>query len=293
MSVPGPLQALRARLRQVPWLALCVQRLREALRPAAAQTQHGFRFAGNAAMQAGDFEAEELRLVRELLPRCDRLVDIGANIGLYTCIARHLGRQAFAVEPLPANLRLLRANLAANSWSDTEVAEVGLAAQEGSAELYGADTGASLLAGWATLPRRTLLRHTIRLTTLDALLEGRFEGERLLIKADIEGAEYGMLRGAARSLERAPAPAWLVEICLTENFPDGPNPDYVATFDQFFARGYTARTANAAARPVTREDVARWAAQGRSESGSYNYLFTKPAAPYQSSSVQPAAQRTW
>ncbi len=275
MSVPHPLRALRARLREVPWLALCVQRLRELLRPAGAQTRHGFRFAGNTAMQAGEFEAEELKLVRELLLRCDRLIDIGANIGLYTCIARHLGKQALAVEPLPDNLRLLRANLAANGWSDTEVVEFGLAEQDGSAELYGADTGASLRAGWATLPRRTLLRRKIRLTTLDALLEGRFAGERLLIKADIEGAEHGMLRGAARTLERRPAPAWLVEICLTENFPDGPNPDYVATFEQFFSRGYAARTANAAGRSVTREDVARWAAQGRSESGAYNYLFTK------------------
>ena len=120
-----------------------------------------------------------------------------------------------------------------------------------------------------------MLRHAIRLTTLDALLGDRFAGERLLIKADIEGAEYGMLRGAARTLERNPAPAWLVEICLTENFPDGANPDYAATFEEFFSRGYTVRTANAAARPVTREDVARWAAQGRVESSSYNYLFTR------------------
>jgi len=272
----GPLQGLRARLRQVPLVAYLYHRLRESLAGGGpVDTRHGFRFAGDAAMQAGDFEAEELALVRKLLGEYGVLVDIGANLGLYTCTARSLGRRAIAVEPLPANLRLLRANLAANGWSDTEIAEVGLAAEEGAAELFGTGTGASLVQGWATLPQRTLLRHSIRLTTLDALLGERFVGERLLIKADIEGAELGMLRGAQRTLERSPAPAWLVEICLTENFPGGVNPDYAATFEQFFARGYTARTANAAARPVTREDVVHWAAQGHADSGSYNYLFSK------------------
>jgi FkbM family methyltransferase len=231
--------------------------------------------AGNAAMREGVFEPEEVALVRSLLGECGALVDVGANIGLYTCLARSLGRPALAIEPHPGNLRILRANLAANGWDDTEVVAKGLAETPGTAPLFGANTGASLVPGWAQLPHGTLQRRSIELTTLDALLEGRFAGERLLIKADIEGAEYAMLRGAACTLERSPAPAWLVEICLTENFPGGVNPDYVATFDAFFARGYAARTANAAARPVTRQDVEGWARQGRAESGSHNYLFVR------------------
>ncbi len=272
------LRVLRERLRGVPVAAWLYHRMREALRPLGAPlapTPWGFRMAGHRQMQSGGFEPEEVALVQALLRERDVLVDVGANVGLYTCLARSLGRRALAIEPLPSNLRLLRANLAANGWGDTEIAEVGLAHAPGSAELFGTDTGASLLPGWASLPRRTLLKHTIRLDTLDALLEGRFAGERLLVKVDIEGAEYGMLRGAVRTLERDPAPAWLVEICLAENFPGGRNPDYAATFEAFFSRGYAARTANSAARPVTREDVTRWAARGTSESGSYNYMFTR------------------
>ena len=274
----GPLPGLRARLRRIPLAAYGYHRLRELFLPLSARmsaTPHGFRMAGHAAMQSGNFEPEEVMLVRNLLAERDVLVDIGANVGLYTCLARSLGRRAIAVEPLPANLRFLRANLAANGWQDTEVAPLGLAQEEGTAELFGTDTGASLVSGWGSLSERTLLRRRIRLTTLDALLGERFAGERLLIKADIEGAEQAMLRGAKRTLERAPSPAWLVEICLAENFPGGANPDYVGTFEQFFSRGYSARTANAAARPVTRAEVARWASQGRAESGSHNYLFTR------------------
>jgi FkbM family methyltransferase len=275
--MPGALEALRARMRQVPLAAFFYHRLREALAPfaPAVTTPYGFRLAGNAAMQKGGFEREEVELVRALLAERDVLVDIGANIGLYTCLARSVGKQAVAVEPHPANLRLLRANLAQNGWRDNEIAAVGLSETAGEAELLGSDTGASLVSGWAGLSRRTLLRHRIRLSTLDALLRERFAGKRLLVKIDIEGAELSCLRGALRTLERTPAPAWLVEICLTENFPGGRNPDFLASFDMFFSRGYRAFTANAARAPVSREQAASWARQGRSESGTYNYLFLR------------------
>lgn len=268
---------LRASLRRIPLASYVYHQLRHLLAPLApaSTTPYGFRLAGHAAMRAGGFEREELDLVGELLATRDVLVDVGANIGLYTCLARSLGKQALAVEPVAANLRLLRANLRANGWEDTEVAATGLADATGETEIFGTDTGASLVAGWAGLPRGTMLRQTIPLTTLDALLAERFAGARLLVKIDIEGAEHACLRGALRTLERDPAPAWLVEICLTENFPGGANPNYLATFDLFFSRGYRAVTASAARRPVTREEVAAWAARNRAESGSYNYLFTR------------------
>lgn len=271
------LHTLRASLRRVPLAAYLYHRARELLAPLtpAVDTPYGFRLSGNAAMQTGRFETEEMALVRELLATTDVLIDVGANIGLYSCLARSLGKRAIAVEPLAANLRVLRANLRANGWQDTEVAAVGLAAAPGRTEIFGTNTGASLLRGWAGVSRATMLRETITLSTLDALLGDRLQGARLLIKIDIEGVEHACLQGAVRTLERTPAPAWLVEISLTENFPDGANPNYVATFDAFFSRGYRAVTANAARRPVTREQVTRWAAQNRAESGSHNYLFTR------------------
>ncbi len=271
---------LRQGLRRIPLAAWLVQSLRQwrAASAAPTETPFGFRMAGNAQMQAGTFEPDEVALVREQLAHCDRLVDVGANIGFYACLARAAGRPVLAVEPLAANLQLLLANLTANGWDDAEVVAAGLAARPGIADIFGADTGASLLGGWAGLPDNTPLRQRIALSTLDLVLAHRFPGERLLVKVDVEGAEFGLLQGAVATLDRAPAPRWLVEICLTENFPNGANPDYAATFELFFSRGYAAVTANAARRAVTREDVARWAAAGRCDSGTYNYLFTRDGA---------------
>src|SRR5260221_10312017 len=167
------MQSLRARLREIPIVAYLYHRLRDMLLLGApiSETPYGFRMAGNAAIRSGQFEPEEVALVRTLLGDCAALIDVGANVGLYSCLARSQGRHAIAVEPHPGNLRILRANLAANGWGDTEIVPKGLAGAPGSAPLFGDNTGASLIPGWATLPRSTLQRQTIGLTTLDALLD--------------------------------------------------------------------------------------------------------------------------
>ena len=268
----------RALLRRQPRLAYLAHAARHAWlsgRQQLVMTPFGFRFAGSSDMQSGAFEPLEVELVRSLLPLHQRFVDIGANIGFYSCLARSFDVPVLAIEPLPTNLRVLLANLAANAWEDTEVVAAGLSSRPGVAEIFGDGTGASLLKGWASLPDNTLLRERIPLTTLDNILGSRFAGERLLIKIDVEGAEHDLLAGAMTTLKRDPAPTWLIEICLKENFPEGGNPRFVETFEKFFELGYRAESANAERRPVGREDVARWAKRGHAELGGHNYLFRR------------------
>jgi hypothetical protein len=95
-----------------------------------------------------------------------------------------------------------------------------------------------------------------------------------VIKLDVEGAEYSVLKGAEETLARYPRPKWLIEICLNEFHPQGLNPHYFETFELFWSNGYTVRTADDASKEVTRDQVARWVAQGRSDSGVINYLCT-------------------
>lgn len=75
---------------------------------------------------------------------------------------------------------------------------------------------------------------------MDNVLAGRFSGERLLLKIDVEGAEYAVLKGAIATLARTPKPAWLLEICLQEFHPGGANPDFREIFDPFHSHGYVA-----------------------------------------------------
>ncbi len=212
-------------------------------------------FGVNRMMQEGTFEPAEIALVRQLLARSDVFVDVGANIGLYTCVARSLGKHAIAIEPQNQNLSLLYSNLKLNGWNDVEVFPLGVAEKPGLLELYGASgPSASLIRGWAGYSQR--YRQTIATCTLDTLLGSRFAGRKLLIKIDVEGAEYQVLLGAQQTIARSPRPTWLVEICLSEFHPGGVNPHFIETFELFWQHGYETHWASGDKRRVDRQDIA-------------------------------------
>jgi FkbM family methyltransferase len=236
-------------------------------------TPFGFRFAGNARMQRGEFEQHETRLLQRLAPEIDVFVDVGANIGYYVCLMRSLGKQVVAVEPLRQNLDYLIMNVLENGWADVELLPVGLADRTGLVEMYGGGTGASLIPQWSGAS--TNLHRTIPVSTLDDVVGTRFGGRRVLVKVDVEGAELGVLRGAQRTLRATPAPRWLIEVCLTEHHPSGRNPSYLLVFDEFFGQDYRAYSVESGMRPVTKADVQRWFDSGQRDFGSINFLFEK------------------
>lgn len=260
--------------RRFPHLAreYYVYRFASALRRHPSRpTPHGFQFRGNELMQNGQFEPGETALLRRCASQVDVYVDVGANIGFFVCLMRSLGKRVVAVEPLQQNIDYLFANLEANGWSDVEVLPLGAGREPGIVQLYGGGTGASLVEHWAGASGS--LRSTIPVNSLDNLLAGRFSGDRLLIKIDVEGAELGALQGAVGLLTRLPRPQWLIEICLTENHPLGVNPHYVAVFDLMFAHGYRAYSVEADLREVRRQDVAKWFATRVRDFGYVSFYF--------------------
>lgn len=237
-------------------------------------TRWGFQFAGALPDPADPDEQAHVRALEAMIGACDVFVDVGANVGFYTCLARARGKAVVAVEPFPLNVRSLARNAAANGWTGLEVQPVALAERAGNGTLYGRDTLASRVEGWAAPDNPW--RQQVALSTLDTLLADRFAGQGLAVKIDVEGGEFDLLRGAAETLARRPAPAWSVEISFQENHPGGANPHFADTFDQFFSRGYTAVTVSRAGeQPVSARDVAAWLAAGRRGFGTMNYVFRR------------------
>jgi FkbM family methyltransferase len=226
-------------------------------------------------MAHGTFEREEIELFKKLLALSSVCVDVGANIGLYTCLAAASSRPVIAVEPAPNNLALLYRNLKSNGFASVEILPVGLASRAGLTLLYGGGTGASFVPGWAHTPENWNI--TVPVTTLDNLLAKRFQGIQLLIKLDVEGFEFEVLKGAESTLTITPPPIWLVEVCFDQHHPHGINHSFVDTFEIFYSRGYVARSADRHLRTVLREDVSRWVANRHVDFGSHNYLFTRGA----------------
>lgn len=236
-------------------------------------TPLGFKLAGNPLMQRGDFEPDETKLIVSYFEQMEVFVDVGANIGFFSCLARAHGKECVVVEPHGENLDYLYANLNANGWNDLEIFPVGLAAQPGIGRLYGGGTGASLIKNWGG--GSGAWSRPIPITTLDILVGNRFQGRKLFIKIDVEGAEYEVMRGAEHVLDLSPSPIWFIEICLTENLINESNPHFRDIFELFWAHGYEARAADIKRQLVNRSDIDRWVGNKARDFGSFNYLFEK------------------
>ena len=246
---------------------------REMKKVPVCKTPFGFLLAGHSRMQLGTFEPDETKLMQNLAPELDVFIDVGANIGYFVCLMRSLNKYVVAIEPVKHNLDYVFTNLKMNNWHDVEVFPVGLAEQPNILEIFGGGTGASLISNWSGTS--TVLRSTIPINTLDNIVGQRFSGKRLLIKIDVEGVEYEVIKGAINTLKMYPAPKWLVEICLTEHHPQKCNPNYVKIFETFFEQGYSACVADNTMRPVTLSDVKHWYEKRERNFGGINYIFEK------------------
>jgi FkbM family methyltransferase len=236
-------------------------------------TAFGFDFIGGD--ESADYHSVdgELKLFRELLLRTDLFVDVGANCGLFTLIAGKAGIRTLAFEPNLENYRFLLENLHHNRITTVEAFQIALSKDAGVLPLFGGGELASLEPNWCGV--LNTYSRLVAVNTLDHLVTARFAQERLLIKIDVEGHEFDVLRGAGNLLKRSPAPVWLLEHGYKENFDGKVNPHFQELFDFFWRNGYACFTADGGRRKVLPEDVSRWLAQGARDFGFLNYLFSK------------------
>lgn len=279
MSVAKSLIALaRPIVERFPRVAAVYRSARDqlAFMKAPEATPWGFKLAGNSAMVRGTFEPTETELVRNILKNVDCLVNVGANIGYYCCHALSMGKSVIAFEPIQRNLRYLCSNIKSNGWSGPEIYPIALSNTVGVLEIYGSDTGASVVKGWAGIPESHV--GLAPSSTMNVVLGSRLRGRKVLVLVDIEGAESQMLEGASEMLVNDPKPTWLLEICFTENHPDGINKDFARIFDLFWSHGYQAISVDGGMRVVTRDDLRRWQESSSRDFGYVSYLFTDEAA---------------
>lgn len=273
------MNTIRQFLRRTP-VATVVRHVRQirALRRDPEMTPLGFRFAGNRAMELGTFEPEETELVRRLLEHSDAMINVGANIGYYCCLSIGAGKQVVAFEPIELNVRQLLKNLRANQWGGrAEVYPIALSSEVGVVEIYGSGTAASMVSGWAGIPRSDV--RLVPASTLDLVIGTRFSGRSCLVIIDVEGAEHAVLQGAGALLHATPKPVWMVEIAVQEHQPEDHrvNPLLRQTFQKFWSAGYSAYTADQQLRLILETEVERAEVTGQSPFPTHNFLFVDAA----------------
>lgn len=166
---------------------------------------------GKHIVELGAYEPHVTLAMKRLLRRGMTFLDIGANIGYFTLLARSVvgpEGKVLAFEPNPRNCALLDLSLALNGFQDVEIYPFALA---DSSRLFVYDSQASngSLSPFDgridTLSSRTV----VRTATLDQILHlSRCD----VLKIDIEGAEWMAIRGAMRTI-REHRPAIFSEYC--------------------------------------------------------------------------------
>jgi FkbM family methyltransferase len=136
------------------------------------------------------------------VPKGGFFVDIGANFGLHTLLGCELvgatGR-VIAVEPVPANLRLLRRNVDLNGYFDRcEIADLALNDGGCNNVEMSVEPGLSLAATLKS--NRYSQKVQVKAGAYDQLISSKFPVPNL-VKIDVEGAEHEVLKGATMLLK--------------------------------------------------------------------------------------------
>lgn len=136
------------------------------------------------------YEGEIQALFTSFLSPDSVVVDVGANIGLYTLLAARVAKAVYAFEPEANNLRLLTRSVEANGLNNVRIFPYCVCDRVGRVALSLADHH----PGAHSIVRR-ISKNTVSVpsTTLDEI----FPRETIdLLKVDVEGAEPLVLLGA-------------------------------------------------------------------------------------------------
>lgn len=138
---------------------------------------------------------------RSMIRRGMVVADVGAYIGLYTCMAAAIvgdSGKVLAFEPDPINHERLLNNVIINDFKNVSIVQCALAEVPGNAKLYIKHHGTvSSLAGEGKCVN-------VSVDTLDSIVSQMEIKKMDLIKIDVEGFEMQVLRGAENTIKENP-----------------------------------------------------------------------------------------
>ncbi|MDP6474085.1 MAG: FkbM family methyltransferase [Alphaproteobacteria bacterium] len=171
-------------------------------------------YIGRSLDLYGEYSYGEADLFERVLRPGMVAIDVGANIGCHTlAMARLVGDKGavIAFEPQRVVYQNLCANIALNAIANVHALNMGAGSGSGTAALPNIDYGAGGNFGGVTLIDAAA-NETVPITALDSMpLEACH-----LIKIDVEGMEYEVLRGAEDTIARH-RPALYIENDHQEN----------------------------------------------------------------------------
>ena len=148
-----------------------------------------------------DWFEDEIKFLRRLIRPGQRVIDIGANCGVYALtMARLVGPtgHVWAFEPASATANLLASGIAANNFTNLELIRSALSSAPGTAQLSISEN--SELNELVRGTRPTGATETVACVTLDDSMAKHGWKDIDFVKIDAEGEEANILRAGTRFL---------------------------------------------------------------------------------------------
>lgn len=148
------------------------------------------------------FEPNTVALFAALARTARTIVDVGANIGIFSLVAAgvHPRSRILAFEPQPVVAMSLARNVAFSEASNVEIFPAALGSATGYAALY--TTVSDVLSSLDQARVPDAIKLIVPATTLDVIVNEKSVVDVDLVKIDAEGWELQVLEGAASTLER-------------------------------------------------------------------------------------------
>lgn len=165
----------------------------------------------------GIFEQQIVSRIASFVRKGMTVIDIGANIGQHTCVTAELVGPTgcvLSIEPQAAVRRRLVENVALNAFSNVAVVSHAVGNISGSGRLYhtfASNDGAATLGFIAGA-----FSEEVSVRTLCQVADEVGVERADIVKIDVEGAEYQVLCGSERFLDRNPPTAIFVE-CIDKH----------------------------------------------------------------------------
>ena len=183
------------------------------------KTKYGFKIKLDVSRDVdkhfywGEFEVDLINFLKSLLNDCSVFIDIGANIGIYTLLAsKHIRKdgKVFAFEPSDWAYNRLKENLKLNETKNVEVFKLAVSNFTGLKQFYVCEDDAynSLIS--------TPMKEVQKVVEVESICLNDFCVNRNIdqieiLKIDVEGADYLVLKGAEEILKSDKSPIIVCE----------------------------------------------------------------------------------
>ena len=209
------------------------------------------------------YEKIELDILERLSAISSSFVDVGANLGLYSCIAANKmpsGGKVIAFEPVPENLGYLRRNLELNKQtSQITIEEQAVGQARGTIQIYLLEGSTCRHSPSAKNVFNSTTSITAPVISLDEYVQRKLPARPIkMIKIDVEGYEVAVLRGAHKTL-REDKPTLFIEFVPENLLNCGFSPDeFLDLIFEIYDEVFLIDEPRATVRPCRKDDLRRY-----------------------------------